>query len=189
VTLQENNAIAEIDIKSAKVTALRPLGFKDYRSPPQTAATYEWNDRPVIGATAAGQKLRLGGFSGLQFEGVTAEGKLRFITHTDRGPNAEPIGINRPFLLPFFNPRIVRFTLDPQDGRFELTDQIELRAENGRLLTGLPNTALSGDANQPYNDEVPDGQPAGCRGGRYARRQDRRHGRSARRRFPGRRAR
>ena len=30
VTLQENNAIAEIDIKSAQVTALRPLGFKDY---------------------------------------------------------------------------------------------------------------------------------------------------------------
>lgn len=155
VTLQENNAIAEIDIKSAKVTALRPLGFKDYSVPPQAAATYEWNDRPFVGATAAGQKLRLGGFSGLQFEGVTSDGKLKFITHTDRGPNAEPVGINRPFLLPFFNPRIVRFTLDPQDGRFDLTDQIELRAPNGRLLTGLPNTALSADANQPYNDEVP----------------------------------
>lgn len=155
VTLQENNAIAEIDIKSAKVTAVRPLGFKDYSLPPQTTATYEWNDRPSIGTTAAGQKLRLGGFSGLQFEGVTIDGKLRFITHTDRGPNAEPTGINRPFLLPFFNPHIVRFTLDPRNGRFDLTDQIALRAANGRRLTGLPNTALSGDANQPYNDEVP----------------------------------
>jgi hypothetical protein len=155
VTLQENNAIAQIDIRSAKVTALRPLGFKDYNAPPQAAATYEWHDRPFVGTTAAGQKIQLGGFSGLGFEGVTADGKLKFITHTDRGPNAEPTGINRPFLLPFFNPRIVRFTLDPQDGRFELTDQIALRTENGRPLTGLPNTALSADANQPYNDEVP----------------------------------
>jgi hypothetical protein len=155
VTLQENNAIAEIDIKNARVTALRPLGFKDYSVPPQTVATYEWNERPFIGATAGGQKLRLGGFSGLGFEGVTAEGKLKFITHTDRGPNAEPTGINRPFLLPFFNPRIVRFTLDPKDGEIELTGQIALRAANGRLLTGLPNTTLSADASQPYNDEVP----------------------------------
>ena len=155
VTLQENNAIAEIDIKSAKVTAVRPLGFKDYSLPPQATATYEWNDRPSIGATAAGQKLRLGGFSGLAFEGVTADGKLKFITHTDRGPNAEPTGINRPFLLPSFNPQVVRFTLDPRNGRFDLTDQIALRAEDGRKLTGLPNTALSADANQPYNDEVP----------------------------------
>jgi hypothetical protein len=155
VTLQENNAIAEIDIRNARVTALRPLGFKDYSLPPQAAATFEWIDRPVIGATAAGQKLRLGGFSGLAYEGVTADGKLKFITMTDRGPNAEPVGINRPFLLPSFTPCIVRFTLDPRDGRFELTDQIELRAGNGRLLTGLPNTGLSADANQPYNDEVP----------------------------------
>jgi hypothetical protein len=155
VTLQENNAIAEIDIKNATVIALRPLGFKDYSQPPQTTATYEWHDRPFIGATAAGQKLRLGGFSGLQFEGLTSDGKLKFITHTDRGPNAEPTGINRPFLVPFFNPRIVRFTLDPQDGSFELADQIALRAGNGRPLTGLPNTALSADASQPYNDEVP----------------------------------
>src|SRR5262245_2835965 len=95
VTLQENNAIAEIDIAKAKVTAVRPLGFKDYSLPPQIAATYEWHDRPIVGATAAGQKLRLGGFSGLGYEGVTTDGKLKFITHTDRGPNAEPTGINR----------------------------------------------------------------------------------------------
>src|SRR5918995_3158824 len=59
VTLQENNAIAEIDIGKAKVTAVRALGFKDYSQAPQIAATYEWNDLPLIGATAAGQKLRL----------------------------------------------------------------------------------------------------------------------------------
>jgi hypothetical protein len=33
VTLQENNAIAELDVKSAEVTALRPLGFKNHNTP------------------------------------------------------------------------------------------------------------------------------------------------------------
>jgi len=155
VTLQENNAIAEIDIEAARVVRLRPLGFKDYSTTAHVAATYEWQQRPSIGATAAGQTLRLGGFSGLAYEGVTGDGKLKFITHTDRGPNGEPTGIRRPFLLPKFNPRIVRFTLDPANGRFELSEQIALRAQDGRLLSGVANTALSPDANQPYNDEVP----------------------------------
>jgi hypothetical protein len=157
VTLQENNAIAEIDIDRARVKSLRALGFKDWNEPAQTTATYEWAelDRPLIGVTVAGQKMRLGGFSGLAFEGVTGSGKLKFITHTDRGPNGEPTGINRPFVLPQFNPRIVRFTLDPDDGEFEITEQIALRRADGRPLTGVSNTALSADANQPYNDEVP----------------------------------
>ena len=76
---------------------------------------------PSIGRTAAGQPLTLGGFSGLAYEGTTRDGKLKFVTHTDRGPNGEPTGIFRPFLLPQFTPRIVRFTLDPSSGRFELT--------------------------------------------------------------------
>jgi hypothetical protein len=157
VTLQENNAIAEIDIRKAEVTKLRALGYKNYDVPPQTTATYEWSerDRPFVGATAAGQKLRLGGFSGLVYEGVTNDGKLKFLTHTDRGPNGEPTGIKRPFLLPQFNPRLVRFTLDPKNGEFELTEQIALRSADGRLLTGVSNTAISADTNQPYNDEVP----------------------------------
>lgn len=154
VTLQENNAIAEIDIKSAAITKLLPLGYKDYSEKPFTAATYEWTGLPSVGKTTAGQKIYLGGFSGLAFEGTTADGKLKFITHTDRGPNGEPTGIHRPFLLPEFTPRLVRFTLDPASGEFDLTQQILLKRANGKPLTGLPNTALSRDANQPYNDEV-----------------------------------
>ncbi len=155
VTLQENNAIAEIDIERARVTKLLPLGFKDYSEAPQATATYQWKNRPSIGATAAGQRLTLGGFSGLAFEGVTGDGKLKFITHTDRGPNGEPVGVRRPFLLPQFNPHLVRITLDPANGKFELVEQIPLRAPNGRLLTGVSNILLSQDGNQPYNDEVP----------------------------------
>ena len=155
VTLQENNAIAVIDIERAKVLQLLPLGFKNYSATPAVSASYEWDNLPSIGRTAAGQKMTLGGFSGLAYEGTTRDGKLKFITNTDRGPNAEPTGILRPFVLPQFTPRIVRFTLDPVNGRFELDEQIELKRSNGKPLTGLPNTALSTDANQPYNDEVP----------------------------------
>jgi hypothetical protein len=154
VTLQENNAIAEIDLKSGSVSNLQALGYKDYSGPPFTASTYEWNKLPSIGKTAAGQNLNLGGFSGLAFEGTTSDGKLKFITHTDRGPNGEPTGAIRPFLLPEFTPRLVRFTLDPATGNFELTQQILLQRADGTPLTGLPNIVLSNDTNLPYNDEV-----------------------------------
>lgn len=158
VTLQENNAVAVINIAAAYVTELLPLGYKDLNSPPYTVATYEWADEdlPSIGATTAGQSLRLGGFSGLAFEGVTADGRLKFIANTDRGPNGEPNAASqRPFLLPQFTPRLVRFHLDPATGKFELVQQIALRNSNGAPLTGLPNTAIAGTPNTPYNDEVP----------------------------------
>lgn len=154
VTLQENNAIAEIDLESGSVNNLMALGYKDYSELPFTASVYEWNKLPSIGSTAAGQNLNLGGFSGLAFEGTTADGKLKFITHTDRGPNGEPTGAIRPFLLPQFTPRLVRFTLDPATGNFELNEQILLKQANGTPLTGLPNIVLSTDTNLPYNDEV-----------------------------------
>jgi hypothetical protein len=155
VTLQENNAIAEIDIKHARIKAVRPLGFKDYSQGPYTTATYVWESLPSIGTTVGGQKIPLGGFSGLTYDGTTRDGKYKFVTHTDRGPNAEPTGILRPFLLPQFAPEVVRFTLDPTNGKFELTQRIQLKRPNGSLLTGLPNTSLSSNASQPYNDEVP----------------------------------
>ncbi|CAL93079.1 choice-of-anchor I domain-containing protein [Azoarcus olearius] len=154
VTLQENNAIAVIDIDKARVTEVRALGYKDFNAAPQLSI-HELKDLPLVGTTAAGQSIALGGFSGLHFEGRGADGKLHFITHTDRGPNGEPTGINRPFLLPDFTPRLVRLTLDPATGAVELGEQILLRRGDGTPLTGLPNTALSGDTNAAYNDEVP----------------------------------
>jgi hypothetical protein len=156
VTLQENNAIAEIDIRQARVSMVRALGYKDYSAGPHVTSTFEWSTPlPPAGFTAAGQKITLGGFSGLAYEGTTRAGKLEFVSHTDRGPNAEPAGIVRPFLLPGFTPQVVRFTLDPANGDFELKQRIYLRRPDGSLLTGLPNTALSANASQPYNDEVP----------------------------------
>jgi hypothetical protein len=157
VTCQENNALALIDIRSASVVELVGLGFKDHsivKAKPAEIYTFDPATMPSIGTTAAGQALFLGGFSGLWFEGIDpVTGRYKFITHTDRGPNAEPTGINRPFLLPEFTPEIVRFELDRDSGELSLTQRVRLQRAPGEPLTGLPNTAIDADTNTPYNDE------------------------------------
>ena len=158
VTLQENNAIATIDIRAAKVTRIKGLGFKDHAKVEASARVYEFKQEkmPVIGSTLAGQPIQLGGFSGLHFEGTDPKtGRLKFITHTDRGPNAEPVGIRRPFLLPSFTPEVVRFELDREKRSLVLTQRIPLQRAPGQPLTGLPNTKISVNASQAYNDELP----------------------------------
>jgi DNA-binding beta-propeller fold protein YncE len=158
VTLQENNAVAKLDIEGGRIVELLPLGYKDYSKRPAVAASFDWSPEymPSIGTTPAGQELKLGGFSGLAYEGVTDEGELKFIATTDRGPNGEPDAAGlRPFVLPAFTPRLVRFTLDPSSGRLRLRQQILLRNSDGRPLTGLPNTAVAGaNASTPHNDEI-----------------------------------
>lgn len=159
VTLQENNAVATIDIKAAKVTAIRALGYKDHNVLETHTDIYPFDmaKLPPIGTTAAGQELPLGGFSGLHFEGVDPQTcRYKFVTHTDRGPNADSNGVFRPFLLPDFAPEVVRFELDPKNGKIQITQRLPLQKAPGVPLTGLPNTAIAGgDGSTPYNDEVP----------------------------------
>jgi len=168
VTLQENNAIATIDIRSAKITAIRGLGFKDHGRVEAVAELFDFDPAilPSIGTTVAGQSIALGGFSGLAFEGIDpVSGRYKFITHTDRGPNGEPTGILRPFLLPDFAPEVVRFELDRDSGVIAITQRIALQRAPGVPLTGLPNLSLGSNANLPYNDEVGVdlfGQPTGA---------------------------
>ncbi len=159
VALQENNAIATVDLATATVTELLPLGYKDHSHIEAHATLHNFDSAQLgpIGTTAGGQQLNLGGFSGLFFEGIDpVTGEYRFITNTDRGPNAEPTGVLRPFLLPQFQPRLVRFTMNAATGAINITQQILLQAAPGVSLTGLPNTAIAGgNGNSPYNDEVP----------------------------------
>lgn len=156
VTLQENNAFAVVDIASATVNQIIPLGLKDHSKPTVTGLqTFQFNNLNVLGTTVGGQNIFWGGFSGLQFEGYAPNGNLKFITHTDRGPNGEPTGINRPFMLPGFAPEILRFELNRSTGQIVFTQRLSLRVSPAKLLSGLPNLSLSNDPNQPYNDEVP----------------------------------
>ncbi|MFO0962554.1 MAG: esterase-like activity of phytase family protein [Phycisphaerales bacterium] len=101
-------------------------------------------EMPAIGRTRDGDTIRLGGLSGLWFEGVDpATGELRFLSHTDRGPNGEPFEVAgtpaRPFALPEFQPRLVRLACDPATGRARLVETVGLRQPDGRPVTGLAN--------------------------------------------------
>lgn len=159
VTLQENNAIATIDIASARVTRVKGLGFKDHSLVDAVTETFTFNGAslPNIGTTVGGQTIKLGGFSGLAFEGIDEEtGDYKFVTHTDRGPNGEPTGLLRPFLLPGFSPEIVRFRLNRDTGALTITQRIALKRSDGTTpITGLPNLQVAeGTANTAYNDEI-----------------------------------
>ncbi|MBL7997317.1 MAG: esterase-like activity of phytase family protein [Candidatus Kapabacteria bacterium] len=159
VTLQEANAVAVLDVNNATFTEIQPLGMKDYRRGLPRVQTFPFNQRPLLGTTTAGQQIFLGGFSGLAYEGVAANGNWRFITVTDRGPNAAPTTINgvptRPFALPAFQPRCIRFELNPQTGVSTITQTILLTRNGGTTpLTGLPNLQAS-TANLAYTDEIP----------------------------------
>lgn len=156
VTLQENNAFAVIDIQSETVDQIIPLGLKDHSKPTVLGLeTFAFNDLPSIGTTTGGQTINLGGFSGLTFEGYASNGNLKFLTHTDRGPNGEPTGQNRPFALPNFTPEIVRFELSRSTGQVTITQRLQLKRSNGQLLTGLPDINLPGGVESSiHHDET-----------------------------------
>ncbi|MBW4423578.1 MAG: phytase [Nostoc desertorum CM1-VF14] len=115
---------------------------------------YEFENLPKLGTTSENQDIFLGGFSGLYFQGFAGNGNLKFVTHTDRGPNGEPDGTNRPFLLPDFQPEIVSFELNRTTGEISITNRTGLLRQDGTTpLTGLPN--LQAGANgTAYTDEI-----------------------------------
>ncbi|MDY7004672.1 MAG: choice-of-anchor I family protein [Cyanobacteriota bacterium] len=145
VTLQENNAVAVVDIENATILDVLPLGVKDYSRGLPSLTTFEFPDFP-LGTTEGDQEILLGGLSGLWYEGTDDDGNLQFVTVPDRGPNGAPTDVDndgdneRPFALPDYQARIVRFTLDEDSGDIEITEQIFLNREDGTTpITGLPN--------------------------------------------------
>ncbi|MBN3890899.1 MAG: phytase [Nostoc sp. JL31] len=115
---------------------------------------YEFENLPKLGTTSENQDIFLGGFSGLYFQGFAANGNLKFVTNTDRGPNGEPDGVNRPFLLPDFQPEIVSFELNRTTGEITITNRTGLFRQDGTTpLTGLPNLQAVGNG-LAYTDEI-----------------------------------
>ena len=160
VTLQENNAIAVVDIAAGEVTEIQPLGTKNYSPGTPQLTQYPWDlSGEVLGTTPAGQEILLGGMSGLFYEGTTEDGRLQFIATPDRGPNGEPTDVDndgeneRPFPLPDYQARLIRFTLDRETSNIEITEQINLFREDGTTpITGLPNLQ-AGEPGTAYTDE------------------------------------
>ncbi|HLP27494.1 MAG TPA: esterase-like activity of phytase family protein [Candidatus Didemnitutus sp.] len=160
VTLQENNAIATIDINTATLVRVTALGFKDYSKGLARSTNYPWTNRPSIGTTPAGQNIALGGLSGLWFTGYGADtNKLRFLVHPDRGPNAEPVVLRgqtrRPFALPNYQAEVIAIELDRSSGSYTILSRTKLfRADGVTPISGLPNLQAAGQG-IAFTDELP----------------------------------
>jgi len=149
VTLQENNAFGVVDIATAMVEDILPLGVKDHATGQPQLETIDLTDMlPDLGTTAAGQTLKLGGLSGLWYEGITDEGIKEFWTVPDRGPNPDTIAGERPFALPDYQARLHKIEV-AADGTTQFTDTIFLTREEGGIL--VPITGISNNA----SDEPP----------------------------------
>jgi DNA-binding beta-propeller fold protein YncE len=119
VSLQEHSAVAVVDLATSSITSVRALGTKKHGQGTPSLTTATFAAPPVLGTTAAGQDILLGGFSGLWLDSIdAATGVVTLWANTDRGPNLEPVNVDgdaaleRPFALPGFQPRIQR----PQHG-------------------------------------------------------------------------
>jgi len=160
VTLQENNAIAVIDIINASLVRITALGFKDYSRGLARSTNYPWTNRPSIGTTTAGQNISLGGLSGLWFSGYGADtNKLRFLTHPDRGPNGESVTLRglprRPFALPNYQAEVIALELDRATGAYAILSRTPLfRTDGVTPITGRPNLQAAGQG-IAYTDELP----------------------------------
>lgn len=173
VTLQENNAFAVIDIATAKVLDIYPLGYKDHSKGAPSALLFDvikltsggW---PDLGTPAfAGNKgtIRLGGLSGLYYStSESTRSNLVLYSMPDRGPNGEPIAANtvtprpsqplRPFLLPAYQGRILRFEYDLAQNSFKLDKQIMLMRSDSTPITGLSNIPGVDETPIAYTDTV-----------------------------------
>lgn len=147
VTLQEANAFGVVDIATATVRDILPLGYKDHSQGPAAIHNYPFTTLPDLGLTEGGQTIKLGGLSGLWFEGMdAATGEYHFATIPDRGPNGAPTDVDndgqdeRPFALPDYQARVIRFALNPASGEIRILDEIFLTRPDGTTpITGLPN--------------------------------------------------
>jgi 2',3'-cyclic-nucleotide 2'-phosphodiesterase (5'-nucleotidase family)/endonuclease/exonuclease/phosphatase family metal-dependent hydrolase len=145
VTLQENNAVAVVDIENATVQAILPLGAKDLSKGQPELTSYEISDRGPISnggealTTATGETIELGGLSGLFFDGMAENGNLKFLAVPDRGPTGDVTDGNRPFLLPDYQARIVSLELNESTGEVTITNELLLTRADGTPITGLPN--------------------------------------------------
>lgn len=166
VGLQEANAVAVIDIANATVKDIMALGLKDHSKGAPHLNEYYLNKKvsmPALGTPVydGGETVFLGGFSGLYYDDIESTAtEYVFYAIPDRGPNAAavskanvspPSGQNlRPFKLPDYQARIVKFSVNINTGAVTLNelDQIYLTRTDGI-------TPISGKGNVAGVDEVP----------------------------------
>lgn len=121
------------------------------KAPEPTLTILRLQDAPDL---LPGSKIKLGGFSGLIYEGTDpASGELRFLTHTDRGPNTPSQKGEVVLLAPEYSPEWIRLSANPVTGQFRVVERISLRLPNGKPISGRPNRP--GNAFRAGFDEMP----------------------------------
>ena len=154
VTLQENNAVAVVDIQTAKVLDILPLGATDFSRGLPTLETFDIPELTTeafeIGTDPDGNPIFLGGLSGLSFIGYADNGNPQFVAVNDRGPvgssidTPDPDSSDRPFLVPDLQTTILTLELDETTGQVAIVDSVGLTREVDGVpfpvpITGLPN--------------------------------------------------
>jgi 2',3'-cyclic-nucleotide 2'-phosphodiesterase (5'-nucleotidase family) len=152
ISLQENNAIAVLDISSAvpKISSIYSAGIQDWDRGRASGRNFSTTLSYAAGNANLPVGVQSGGLSGLWFDGVeTVTGKQLDIYYsiTDRGPNGTLVAGKRQFLDPDFQPSIYKLGMDRATGTVVELGLIGLKRPDGTPLTGLPQLAVK--------DEVP----------------------------------
>ena len=152
ISLQENNAIAVLDISTATpaITTIFSAGIQDWDRGQATAKNFSYTLSYAAGATNLPAGVQAGGLSGLWFDGVeTINGQALdiYFSITDRGPNGTLTAGKRQFLDPDFQPSIYKLGMNRATGAVSELAIIGLKRPDGTALTGLPQ--LQG------KDEIP----------------------------------
>jgi 2',3'-cyclic-nucleotide 2'-phosphodiesterase (5'-nucleotidase family) len=154
ISLQENNAIAVLDISTATpaITTIFSAGIQDWDRGLATARNFSYTLSYAAGAANLPADVQAGGLSGLWFDGVeTINGQALDIYYsiTDRGPNGTLSAGKRQFLDPDFQPSIYKLGMNRASGAVSELAIIGLKRPDGTALTGLPQ--LLGKDEIPVN--------------------------------------
>ena len=152
ISLQENNAIAVLDISTATpaITTIFSVGIQDWDRGLATAKNYSYILSYAAGNSNLPAGVQAGGLSGLWFDGVETidgQGLDIYYSITDRGPNGTLTAGKRQFLDPDFQPSIYKLGMNRATGAVSELGLIGLKRADGTALTGLPQ--LQG------KDEIP----------------------------------
>lgn len=168
VTCQENNAVIVLDIENNALLDIHALGVKDHMLGTPYLRSFILNEIdgfPSLGTPIydGAETVMLGGFSGLYFdEDESSPSEYVFYAIPDRGPNDGAVKVAdvttgspsqnlRPFKLPDYQARIVKFTVNPNNPNSAVVsedDYIYLSRNSG-------TTPITGRGNIEGVDEVP----------------------------------
>lgn len=131
VTLQENNAIAELDIRSATVRIIYPLGFKNYTVAGNNVDVSDRDGRISFGTANVFGMYQPDAISSLRYEGKT------YLFTANEGDSREYTGftemqrVSAAILDPVAFPNAAALKADPVLGRLNMTKTLGDKDKDG----------------------------------------------------------